>query len=156
QSSHAERLQDEGWFGPEGWTATGWFSGDKFRNGERAVIGTGRRWAEESWGKAYEMWQRRGQMGRIIYLNDRGEPDPVGEQALRDRALAYMERHGLSLGSSGGRDLPQSDPEYEDWAAMKFIGEFESARNMANFGHFSTRAHTEMQPELRDPKEEED
>ena len=61
QSAIAERLQDEGWFGPEGWTITGWFPADKFRNGERATVGTGHHWAEESWGKAYEMWKRRGQ-----------------------------------------------------------------------------------------------
>src|SRR5947209_20513602 len=66
QTFIAERLQDEGWFGPEGWLITGWFPHDRFRGGAPARVGTGVRWGEESWKRSYEMWRRRGEASNLL------------------------------------------------------------------------------------------
>jgi hypothetical protein len=63
QSFIAERQQQEGWFDREGWELTDWFPADRSQpEGPKRslVIGNGFDWGENSWGRAFEMYQRHG------------------------------------------------------------------------------------------------
>jgi hypothetical protein len=63
QAFIAERQQQEGWFDQDGWELAGWFPVDPAQpDGAKktVVVGDGRPWGEESWGRAYEMYRRHG------------------------------------------------------------------------------------------------
>lgn len=62
QFYRAERLEQSGWFDEEGWTIRNWFyEGDPRNNRFRNVaVGTGTKWAQKAWEKAYELYERHG------------------------------------------------------------------------------------------------
>jgi hypothetical protein len=140
QSYVAERLQDEGWFGPEGWVITGWFPRDRFHDGREAAVGTGVNWGEDSWRRAYEWWRRRGQKNLLIL-------DPQEEVEKRAKALAYMNSHGLVVGAPPPPEPAKDSPDHEGWKAARFIFELEYSRGLTNTLSFYYKAAVEMEPE---------
>jgi hypothetical protein len=141
QSYVAERLQDEGWFGTEGWLITGWFPRDRFPDGREAIVGTQRNWAEASWANAYDWWRRRAEDSHL--LND---PQDLTEK--RTKGLAYMKSRGLELGGAPPTNEPPKDsPEHEGWFAAKFIYELEYTLRLTNTLNFYHRAAVEKEPE---------
>lgn len=141
QSYVAERLQDEGWFGREGWLITGWFPRDRFHDGGEAVVGTETNWAEVSWDNAYKWWKRRGEENHMIV-------DPQYEAEMRAKGLAYTKAHGLELG--GRLDVPEPEPDSSDhdgWFAARFIYELEYSRRLTNTLSFYNRAAVEREEE---------
>jgi hypothetical protein len=141
QSYVAERLQEEGWFGSEGWLITGWFPRDRFRDGREAVVGGGTKWGEDSWRKAYEWWRRRGEETLLIL-------DPIFEAEMRAKGLAYMKSRGLDIGARVPAVEPAKDsPEHEGWFAARFVFELEYSRRLTNVLNFYHRAAVEMEPE---------
>jgi hypothetical protein len=143
-SYSAERLQEEGWFGPEGWKITGWFPGDKFHDGRDAVVGTDKNWGEDSWHQAYEFWERRGR--RCLFLID-----PQRMTELEELARAYLGPLNLTIGTQPpGPDLPEDDPMYKNREAAEFLFEWSYATRLANFWHFYHRALVEMEPQKPD------
>ena len=92
----------------------------------------------------------------MIFVDDKGEPDPKPEEALNAVAKPYLERLGRATGASPGPEPPADNPDHEAWQAAEFMFEYGYARSLANFAHFLIRANIEMQPELRDPKDEEE
>jgi hypothetical protein len=141
QSYVAERLQDEGWFGPEGWLITGYFPRDRFPDGREAYVGRDVNWGEDSWRRAYEWWKRRGEDSHLI----------VPPQELADRqakALPFMKSRGLQVGFPPPQPPPAKDsPDYEAWKAAQFIYELQYTANLTNVLNFYHRAAVEMEPE---------
>jgi hypothetical protein len=137
QSYIAERLQDEGWFGPEGWLITGWFPRDRFHDGREAAVGTGVNWGEDSWRRAFEWWRRRGVKNLLIL-------DPQFEAETRTKALAYMKSRGLEVGAFPPPEPAKDSPDYEGWKAARFIFELEYSRGLTNTLSFYYRARVEM------------
>jgi hypothetical protein len=140
QSFYATRLQDEGWFGPEGWLITGWFPRDRFHDGREAAVGTGVNWAEDSWRRAYEWWRRRGEENLLII-------DPQRESELRAKAEAYAKSHKLDQGGPVPPEPPRNSPDREAWEAARFIFELDYSRSLTNILSFYNRAKVEMEPE---------
>ncbi|HEX5271257.1 MAG TPA: hypothetical protein VFW33_12240 [Gemmataceae bacterium] len=141
QSYVAERLQDEGWFGPEGWLITGWFPRNRFHDGREAVVGTGVNWGEDSWHNAYEWWRRRGEESLLIL-------PPQREAELRAKALAYVKAHNIATGVPPPSPEPaKGDPEYDGWHAANFMYELDYTRGLTRVMTFYHRAAVEMEPE---------
>jgi hypothetical protein len=140
QSYVAERLQDEGWFGPEGWQITGWFPRDRFPDGRPAVVGGTQNWAEESWGNAYEWWRRRAADNHLLN-------DAVFLTEMHRKGLAYMTSRGLEIGLTPGAEPPADSPDHEGWFAARFIYELEYTLRLTNTLNFYHRALVEKEPE---------
>ncbi len=140
QSYVAERLQDEGWFGREGWLVTGYFPRDRFHDGREAAVGTDRNWGEDSWGAAYDWWRRRGEESHLILT-------PQFEAETRAKALSYLTAHGASLGAPPGGQPAKDSPDYEGWKAAQFIYELVYTRGLTRTMDFYHRAAVEKEPE---------
>jgi hypothetical protein len=141
QSYVAERLQDEGWFGTEGWLITGWFPRDRFSEGRgEARVGIDTNWGEDSWHKAYEMWRKCGYDNHIIL-------DPQFEAGMREKGRAYMQSRGLETADKMPPEPSKDSPEHEGWAAARFIHELEYTRGLTHVMKFYHRAAVEMEPE---------
>jgi hypothetical protein len=151
QFAVAERLQDEGWFGPNpnskdpgeqagGWLITGWFRDDQFAPKREARVGTGVHWGEDSWKKANDMWARRAKDNNLL-------PDPQHEAELRAKAKVYMKAREMVVGMPPPSEPPADDPDHEGWAAAKFVYELEYAWQLTNLKHFYYRSFVEMEPE---------
>jgi hypothetical protein len=141
QSYVAERLEDEGWYGPEGWLITGWFDGNKFRNGNESRVGTDRNWAEEAWAKAHEMWKLRGKASHQLL-----DPQELAEKTAR--AEDWQKRHGAKVGAPPAGDEPAADsPEHKDWEDARFLYEYEYSNRLTNFKFHYNRSLVEMEPE---------
>jgi hypothetical protein len=142
----AERLQDEGWFGPEGWLITGWFGPrNRFPSGGEARVGTDIHWGEEAWKEANRMWVRRGRDSHLLL-------DPQEEADLRARAKGYEEAHKVETGvPPPSTEPPADDPEHDGWVAARKVHELDAARSLPNFMHFYHRSLVEMEPEQPGP-----
>jgi hypothetical protein len=142
QSYIGERLQDEGWFGPEGWLITDWFPGSKFLDGQPAVVGTGTHWASATWSKAYDLWEKRGKASLML----------LDLQTLEEKkasARAVLEPLGLEDGRMPPRPEPEpDDPKYKSWKDGQFMFQYEYSRRLTNFPHFLYRSLVEMTPEM--------
>jgi hypothetical protein len=142
QAYVGERLQDEGWFGPEGWLIPGWFPKDRFLDGRPARVGTGQNYASAAWGKSFDMWERRGKAN--LMLLDLQELEE--KKAL---ARAYLDPLGLEVGRMPP-DLapPKDDPSYEKHEAAVFMFYYDYSRRLTNFNHFYQRSLVESKPEM--------
>src|SRR5262249_48455916 len=142
QSYVGERLQQEGWFGPEGWLITGWFPHDRFQNDTPAVVGIGTNWSEDAWRKSYDLWERRGKANHMLVE----EQAPAEKQAL---ALASLAPRGLTVESAPpGPEPAKDDPNYKGWKAAQFLFAYAYSRRLTNFPHFYARSLVEMQPDM--------
>jgi hypothetical protein len=143
QSYVGERLEEEGWFDAAGWKLTGWFPGDKFSTGEPSVVGAGRSWAEDAWGKAVGMWAEHGTRNHLLM------PDARVKE-LRQKADRYLESRNLQPGSDPPplRRQERDDPgKVEGWKAANIIAAFDRYRHLTNIAYLYERAQIEAEPQ---------
>jgi len=145
----AERMQQEGWFEKEGYNLSEWFESAKGNSqGKRVVVG-GKISSQEAWELAYEAWKKHGEDNKLLMsesdLQTRNlEADrfnkyfrlPPGTQppGLREEDLAKTENDGYT-------DIRK------DYAAAKYMFEFNFYRNVSNFHHHYNRSLVERKPE---------
>jgi hypothetical protein len=142
QTYVGERLQDEGWFGPEGWLITGWFDKDKFLDGRPARVGTGQNWAEDTWRKSFDMWEKRGKASLMLL-------DLQTLEEMREQARAVLDPAGLEPGRMPpGPEPRKDDPKYQAWQAAKFLFHYDYSNRLTNFNHFYQRSLVEAKPEM--------
>jgi hypothetical protein len=141
QSGCAERLRDEGWFGPEGWLITGWFPRDQFHDGREARVGTGQNWGEDAWHKSYEMWKLRCRRSLM-------DIDPQRLEEMLAVARSYLARFGRVIGEPPpGNEPPEGDPDRKPWQDSRFVHEYFYSRQLSNAPHFLVNSRVEMEPE---------
>jgi hypothetical protein len=141
----AERLQDEGWFDESGWDIPDWFrdQGDKFTDGEPAMIGGGRKWGQEAWQKTYEMWRTLGEANHLLFSG------PAEQENMEKRAKAFGEKFNLVEGGQPPalreENLDaETRAEYFAWQFMKWYSFY---RHVCNFPHHYNRSFVESKPE---------
>jgi hypothetical protein len=141
-----ERLQDEGWFGPEGWLITGWFENNRFPNGQPSKVGTEQNWAQDTWNKAAVMWEKRGRASLML----------LDEQTLAEKhltALKILKPANLEVGRMPpGPEPKPDDPMYEPWKAAVFLFHYYYSTHLTNFKHFYYTALVEAKPEMIDAR----
>jgi hypothetical protein len=145
QRFHAERLYDEGWFDAAGWDIPDWFreQGDKFSDGEPAVIGGGRKWGLEAWEKTYEMWRTLGESNHLLYRNQ-------ADQSNTERqAEAFAAKFKLPLGAPVPpmREDAMDPKTRSEYFAAQFLTEYNSYRSITNFPSHYNRAYVESKEE---------
>jgi hypothetical protein len=142
QTYVGERLQDEGWFGPEGWLITGWFENNRFPDGRPSRVGTDQNWAEDTWRKAAVMWERRGRASLML----------LDEQELAEKhltALKILKPANMEVGRMPpGPEPKPDDPMYEPWKAAMFLFHYYYSTHLTNFKHFYYTALVEAKPEM--------
>jgi hypothetical protein len=139
QSYVGERLQEEGWFDESGWTITGWFPHDQFSNGKPAVLGGGRKWSADAWGKAFDLWRDYGERNLLLV-------SPEELQAKRLLAAKFQADHNIPPGQLPGPLPPGGNKD--GWKALMFTHNYDYYRGLTNFAHHYFRAQAEMQPEV--------
>src|SRR5262249_30475824 len=111
QSFVGERLQDEGWFGPEGWLITGWFDKDRFPDGLPARVGTEQNWAEDTWRKSADMWEKYGKANLMLL-------DLQTLEEEREVARPVLDPAGMTPGMHPlGPEPPPDDPNHKAFKA---------------------------------------
>jgi hypothetical protein len=141
----AERLYDEGWYDPSGWPIPDWFrdQGDKFGDGEPAVIGGGREWGLDSWQKTFEMWTSMGEANHLLFRNQ------ADRSNMEKQALAFAAKYNLPPGSPVPPLREDTlDPETSrEHFAYQYMREYESFRHVCNFPPHYNRASVESRKE---------
>jgi hypothetical protein len=136
----AERLQDEGWFDGSGWAITDWFreSGDRFSNGEPAVVGTSRPWGREAWQMTSELWRRFG-VDNFMLL------EPSRQENYEKLAQAFADRKHLQEGSPPPvlREDELDQDTRDQLFAWMFLRAFGQAKHLCNFDFHYNRARVE-------------
>jgi hypothetical protein len=141
QSFLGERLEEEGWFDATGWRIPGWFPGDKFSNGEPAVVGAGREWGQESWGRALRMWTEFGDANHLRMTPDQ-EAD--WERQAKPVYKKYNSVKGATPPPLRGRD--RDDPAMQKaWLAANVLAGAMRCMSLTNFQHQYNRAEVESQ-----------
>ena len=140
----------EGWFDPDlkdpkenGWLITDWFPGNRFSDGRDARIGTGRKWASDSWSDAFSKWERFGR-NTLLYL------DPAEEANMWQKAMSCLQPLGMVLGQLPPEPPSKMDPNdlrMEGYRAAKFMFWYRSNRQHTNFLTHFHRAEVEAKPE---------
>lgn len=128
----ASHLQREGWFDEAGWPITGWFPDDEFRTGDRvqpAVVGQGRKWAEDSWDRAYQMYRSYGQRTGL-YI------EPTDIPGIQQQAQKYREAYKITYDMNAPVQPSKSDPLRASWEAHERLFWYERNRQTTNFPHF--------------------
>lgn len=141
QSYIGERLQQEGWFGPEGWLITGWFPYDRFGDKTPAVVGAGTSWSEDAWRKAHDMWEQFGKANHMLI-------DAQEEAEKRALALEFLTSRNLPVGPPPGPEPSRDDPNHKGWKATQFIFLYTYSRNLTNFRFHYYRSLVEMDPDM--------
>jgi hypothetical protein len=127
----AERLEEEGWFGNEGWSTKGpeWFS---------ETIGGQENWAANAWGEAFKMWKADGERNHLFLSAD---------EVKQRRAEAEKYRDLRQLTTNLPASESSQDPEIQNlWRAARFIVLFDANRNVTVFPHHYNRALVEQEP----------
>lgn len=135
----ASHLQREGWFAEDGWRIVGWFPKDEFsteRGPVPAVVGAGRKWTQEAWTRAWNMYQDYG--GRTGLYIDNEEM-----LTLEKRAEAYRTKFGITGENSPPADLKKEDPLFPSYAAHVQLFWYGRNRSMTNFPHFYHKTSVE-------------
>jgi hypothetical protein len=141
----AERLQDEGWFDESGWAIPDWFrdQNDRFSDGESAIVGGGRKWGQEAWQKAFELWSNFGEANHVLF------PIPAEEATMEQRARSFAAKYNLNDASP----VPQLREESLDaetrreFFAWQFMKWYNYYRHISNFPHHYSRARVEAKEE---------
>jgi hypothetical protein len=145
QRFHAERLYDEGWFDPTGWPIPDWFrdQGDKFADGEPAVIGGGREWGLDAWQKTYEMWTNLGEANHLLFRTQAEQTN------MEKQAEAFAVKYKLAPGTPVPALREDTlDPETrKELFAYQYMREYESYRHVSNFPPHYNRAAVEARKE---------
>ncbi len=136
QRFSAERLYDEGWFDASGWPIPDWFrdQGDKFSDGEPAVIGGGREWGLDSWQKTFEMWTNLGEANHLLFRT------PADQANMEKQAEAFASKYGLPPASPVPPLREDTlDPETQrELFAYRYLREYETYRHVSNFAPTTT------------------
>jgi hypothetical protein len=150
QSALAERIEEEGWFDPAGWRLPRRFfspqggeeAGERFKNGEPAVLGRGRKWGEESWDHALRLWTEIGEANHLL-MTPRQEAD--WERQARPFLTKYNTPRGAQAPPLRGGD--RDDPAMQQaYLAAKVLAGLSYTRTLTNFKHHYDRAQVEAQP----------
>lgn len=144
QSYAATRLEEDGWYDDKGWLITGWFPGDQFADQKPARVGSGRKWAQESWHDAYLLWRQIGE-NHHLYLT------PEKERDLIARADAWAKKNDLPRGQPPP-DIPEDQIKDEGMKAFIFLWNFDHYRRLSNFPHFLAQAQVFALPETVDAR----
>jgi hypothetical protein len=136
----AERLQDEGWFDGSGWAVTDWFreSGDRFTNGEPAVIGANRPWGREAWQMTNEIWRRFGVDNHILL-------DPAEQNRIEQRARNFANKKNLQEGANPPvmREDELDTETREELFAWMFLRALAQTKHLCNFDYHYNRSIVE-------------
>ncbi len=97
QAYIAERLEQEGWFGDQGWEIRDWFPEypDQPEGSKKPLsVGTGRNWAGDAWEKTFQMYQFHGVKNQLYLGTDTKDlqlsPDELKEVGYK-RTLSNVE-----------------------------------------------------------------
>src|SRR5207253_4651061 len=145
QSYVGERLEEEGWFGLEGWKIVDWFSNDKFSNGEPAVAGTGQEWAKNAWQRAYEMWHKYGLENGLEYLS------AEDESRKKELAQLYCKKYNIAFGQEPVPLRPEDQNDStmkESLEAYLFVFFHERYVGLGNFTHHLYICEAEGDPQV--------
>src|SRR5262245_46995697 len=140
QTFVAKRLQEEGWYDGEAFVPEDWFNeGDGYTGEPVKVGGKTEWWSQLAWAKAYNMWYEFGTKNHL-------RVDPQEFARLQKEAAAFVKGLNLRDGRFPGElDEDQLNEEQKQGLfAMKFLHEFEGARQRSNFAHFLLRTNVEM------------
>jgi hypothetical protein len=149
QSYVGERLEEDGWFDASGWKVTGLFRGDRFSTGEPAVIGIDRKWAQDAFEYAHQMWTKHGLANHLLFSAD-DEEAARKEADLERQAQRYRKAHNLARSSPDPRLRPEEENDPEMAAskhAHDLLRAYDHYRVMTNFEHFYFGSRAEAEPD---------
>lgn len=143
QSYHAERLEREGWFGPEGWQIDRDSSGpDRWFPGETVTIGEGTDWAQIAWERAYQMWSSHGESNGLNLTPEEEARYARAAQVLVDRGIARMEDITPEI-----RPYQRDDPQLvQAFEAHRRLMWYRQNRQTTNFPFFLASSEAEQDP----------
>ena len=136
----AERLAEEGWFDGSGWLIPDWFreAGDRFADGQPAIVGANHPWGLEAWGKTLNMWESFGTANHLLL-------SPAEENRMNEQARVFAEKYNLTPASM----MPslreeELDAETREQAfAWQFLRELRQSAQVCNFEFHYNRAIVE-------------
>ncbi|MBY0228941.1 MAG: hypothetical protein K2W96_06665, partial [Gemmataceae bacterium] len=140
--SHAERLQEEGWFDEEKWDLTDWFDQAKGLAGRTVAVGGGTKWSEEAWARAWAAWRDHGEQNHLMLLA------PADEENMKKKAAAFNRKYPPA--GNGQPAEPRADAlseeDREGQAAARWLFERGFYIQVSNFIHFLKRTEVEKLP----------
>lgn len=144
QSFVAERLEKEGWFDESGWNVDEdrhsfdrWFPESR----EPVIVGS-RRWAQDNWERAAEMWEKHGRANGLYY-------EVTELSRLNDKAELYRKTYKVAFDEFGKElfDEPNVAPEMmESFIAHRKLQFYRINNEMSNFDHHYYRSQAEKDP----------
>jgi hypothetical protein len=140
QTYVAERLEEEGWFDREPFTITGWFQRE---GGDQSIqVGGGHEWAQNAWEKASRMWDEYGRRNHLWFENE------ADKQNMIDRANAFRTKFNLRPYDRAPQINEQllNEEDRKNLHALRFLGDFDTTRQITNFPSFQMRARVEGKP----------
>jgi hypothetical protein len=145
QRFSAERLYDEGWYDTTGWPIPDWFrdQGDKFADGEPAVVGGGKEWGLLAWQKTYDMWTKLGEANHLLFKTEAEKAN------MEKQALAFAQKYNLQAGSPVPALREETlDPDTQrELFAYRYMRDYETYRHVSNFPPHYYRAGVEERKE---------
>jgi hypothetical protein len=139
----AERLQDEGWYDVSGWAVPDdWFPGDRFPDGEPAVVGATRAWGREAWQLTSELWRRFGVDNHMLL-------DPAEQNRMEQRARNFAIKKHLTDASPPPmlREDELDAEATEELKAWMFLRSLAQTKHLCNFDYHYNRANVEAMEE---------
>src|SRR5262249_37379841 len=116
----------------------------QFSNGKPAVIGTGRKWSGDAWGKAFEMWREFGEKNLLMISPERvQELKALMDQFKNERNLPADQLPGPL--AARDQNNPAAKAGHDDWM---FLFNYDYYRTLTNFPHHYYRSQAESQPEM--------
>lgn len=141
----AERLQQEGWYGDEGWDASELFSEARGegQGSKDHRYGGGKAWSLDAWKRAFRAWQSHGEENLLLF------PSPQAEQNMKERAERFARRYGIQVGTNPPtlREEDLSPEEKLEYDAAKYMFEYDFYRRVSNFPHHLNRSFVEQREE---------
>jgi hypothetical protein len=138
QRMTCERLGDEGWYDESGWEIPDWFSAQGAAGS--LTVGTGRKWSQDAWAKAYRLWNKHGEDNHLVV-------SPEREANLMQAAQRFSRKWGVAVTSGPVPGIPRPEDmepdDREGYEASRFVFEYNYSRNVSNFAHFFTRTRVE-------------
>jgi hypothetical protein len=146
QSLLSDRIAEEGWFDATGWNVPPRFfgeqGGDRWANGDRAVLGTDRDWGVENWRQALSLWREFGNANHLLMTTEQ-------EADWDRRAAPFLKKYNIAKGANApplrGRD--RDDPVLKDGRlATDVLASYALYRRLTNFAYHYSRAEVESRP----------
>jgi hypothetical protein len=143
QTLLSDRLEEEGWYDDTGWKIPPKFFEEPYAKGAPTALGTGRKWGEESWSRATQLWTKFGEANHMLLT-------PEELDAKVKLAERYYKKYG---GSRGSPVTPLRGRDQEDaataasYAAADFLTHYDRCVMLTNFAHQYERSRVESKPE---------